>query len=197
MVPRIQLADALSRPESRYAGVYLLIGEVDGEPQAYIGEGEDIAARIRSHDVNKDWWSSVVLVTVAANKLNKAHVRYLESRMIAEARNIGRVPLENGNNPALPSLSEADNAKMEVFLENLFVVLPAVRVDMFIKRTRTPQRSDEIKDISSDSRIQSNETSVDADRFVLQLKRGEYTANAILNEHGEFVVLVGSQARPL
>lgn len=136
MAPRTQIAAALKRPEASYAGVYLLIGEQEGEPRAYVGEGEDISARIRAHDTAKDWWSSAVLVTTAGNKLNKAHVRYLEARLIAEARAIGRVPLENGTNPPRPSLSEADVAKMEAFLENLLIVLPAVRVDMFIQRAR-------------------------------------------------------------
>lgn len=65
MAPRTQLSAALARPESSYAGVYLLLGERDGEALVYVGEGEDISARIRSHDVNKDWWTSVILVTTA------------------------------------------------------------------------------------------------------------------------------------
>lgn len=55
MTPRTQIAEALVRPEAKFTGVYLLIGEQNGEPRAYIGQGEDIAARIRDHDVKKDW----------------------------------------------------------------------------------------------------------------------------------------------
>lgn len=136
MAPRTQISAVLKRAESSYAGIYILIGEQDGEARAYVGEGEDIADRIRAHDVRKEWWTSAVLVTAAANKLNKAHVRYLEARLIAEARSIGRVPLDNSVMPAVPSLSEADIAKMKAFLQNLLVVLPAVRVDLFIQRMR-------------------------------------------------------------
>ena len=75
MFPRTQLSAALTRGESSYAGIYLLLGDQNGEPFAYIGEGEDIGARIRQHDVRKEWWTSAVLVTASANKLNKAHVR--------------------------------------------------------------------------------------------------------------------------
>ena len=71
----------------------------DGFALAYVGEGEDISARIKSHDVNKDWWTAAILVTTAGNKLNKAHVRYLEARLIEEARKIGRTPLDNGTAP--------------------------------------------------------------------------------------------------
>jgi hypothetical protein len=196
MAPRTQIAEALARPEASYAGVYLLIGELDGEPRAYVGEGEDISARIRSHDVRKEWWTSAVLITAAANKLNKAHVRYLEARLIAEARSVGRVPLENGTNPVPATLSEADVAKMEAFLENLFVVLPAVRVDMFIQRARpasipSTQRAAPLP-IQLQTRSQASE-----EGFTLQLKREKFRADAILNSDGEFVVLEGSQARAL
>lgn len=194
MAPRTQIADALKREEANYSGVYLLLGEEGGEPRAYIGEGEDISARIRSHDVKKEWWTSAVLVTAAANKLNKAHVRYLEARMIQEARSIGRTPLDNATAPPLPSLSEADVAKMEAFLENLLVVLPAVRVDMFIRRTRTvsvePRREAAI--------ILPAGVIADAEgpepRFVLETQKHGLKARAQFRD-GEFIVEAGSQAR--
>ena len=55
MTPRTQLADALRRKEADYTGVYLLLGENDQGPLAYIGEGEAISDRIRNHDSKKDW----------------------------------------------------------------------------------------------------------------------------------------------
>lgn len=185
MAPRTQLAEALARTEAGYAGVYLLLGEREGEPLAYAGEGEDISARIKSHDVSKDWWTAAILVTTAGNKLNKAHVRYLEARLIEEARKIGRTPLDNGTAPSRPGLSEADIAKMEAFLENLLVVLPALRVDMFIERSRRAITS-------------SVPTSVVATPsspiFHFEVKRHGLSASARL-ESGEFIVAAGSTAR--
>ena len=99
MTPRTQLSAALKRAEARYTGVYLLLGEDDNGPLVYIGEGEDIGDRIKSHDTKKDWWTIVMLITSAANNLNKAHVKYLESRLVEEARRIGKVALDNGNTP--------------------------------------------------------------------------------------------------
>lgn len=190
LTPRTQIAGALTRPEAKFTGVYLLLGERDGEPRAYIGQGEDIAARIRDHDVKKDWWDTAVLVTASANKLNRAHVLYLEAKLILEAKAIGRVPLDNATSPILPTLSEADIAKMESFLECLFVVLPAVRVDMFIQRARTVHTH---KVISQPTGPVSFVNDVDQ-RFILKMKDG-FHAEAILNGHGEFVVLKGSSAR--
>ncbi|WP_232842967.1 GIY-YIG nuclease family protein [Allopontixanthobacter confluentis] len=182
------MGDALKRSEPKCTGVYLLLGDQDGTPFAYIGESDDVGGRLKSHDVKKDWWNSVVFITTAGNKLNKAHVRYLESRLIAEAKRIGRAELDNGTTPPVPSLSEADVAKMEAFIENLLTVLPAVRVDMFIERTRPTMKSTEV------GAAQVTGSSHTAPRFVLETKKHGLRAHAFL-ENGEFVVEAGSLAR--
>ena len=55
VTPRTRLSEALKRKESSYTGLYILIGELNEEPLAYIGESEIIAARIKNHDAKKDW----------------------------------------------------------------------------------------------------------------------------------------------
>ncbi len=190
MVPRTQIALALRRSEAGYAGIYLLLGEQDGEARAYVGESEDISVRIKAHDVAKEWWTSAVLVTTAGNKLNKAHVRYLEARLIAEARTIGRVPLDNNTSPPNPSLSEADVAKMEAFLENLLIVLPAVRVDMFIQNARSVTSGL----VRTTPEINKLPQALPSTRFILETPRHGVKATAILTD-GEFVVQKGSLAR--
>ena len=180
VTPRTQISKALKRKEARYTGIYLLFGEQDGEPLAYIGEGEDISDRIRNHDTKKDWWTQAVLVTSAANNLNKAHVKYLEARLIEEARTVGRINLENGNTPSRPSLSEAAQANMEAFLENILMVLPAVRIDSFLKHTRPKANVAEATDATP--------------IFELHTKKHGIYATATL-EGGEFVVQAGSKAR--
>ena len=183
MTPRTQIGAALARKEAKYTGVYLLFGEQDGEPCAYIGEGEDISDRIRNHDTKKDWWSSAVLVTSAANNLNKAHVKYLESRLVEEARAVGRVTLENGNTPARPGLSEAAHANMEAFLDYLLMVLPALRIDMFLKNTRPSMTRAETPAHPS------------SPVFELETRKHGLKATALL-EDGEFIVQAESPARP-
>lgn len=192
MFPRTQLGAALARAEASYAGVYLLLGDQNGEPFAYIGEGEDIGARIRQHDVRKEWWTSAVLVTASANKLNKAHVRYLEARLIGHAKAIGHTPLDNLTAPVLPILSEADIAKMEAFIDNLLIVLPAVRVDMFIQRARSTGPGASIAQVRT--HIDPQEEVISATRFVLESRKHGLRASAVLT-NGEFVVEAGSTGR--
>lgn len=192
MFPRTQLSAALARIEAGYAGVYLLLGDQNGEPIAYIGEGEDIGTRIRQHDVRKEWWTSAVLVTASANKLNKAHVRFLEARLIGHAKAIGHTPLDNLTTPVLPTLSEADIAKMEAFLENLLIVLPAVRVDMFIQRARPSKpvvSTAPARAMSDQHALASVGT-----RFVLESRKHGLRASAVLVD-GEFVVEAGSMGK--
>lgn len=184
MTPRTQISEALKRREARHTGVYLLIGEKDGEPFAYIGEGEDISERIRNHDSRKDWWNTAILVTSAANNLNKAHVKYLEARLIEEARAVGKVTLENGTTPARPGLSEAARTNMEVFLDYTLMVLPALRIDCFVKNTR-PQSQDA---------DQAAAAAVGTPLFELHTPKHGLRATAKL-ENGEFVVQAGSLAR--
>ncbi|WP_461517784.1 GIY-YIG nuclease family protein [Porticoccus sp.] len=184
MTPRTQLSAALKRSEARYTGVYLLFGEDDQGPLAYIGEGEDIGARIKSHDTAKDWWTTAVLITTAGNNLNKAHVKYLESRLVEDALRIGKIALDNGNTPPRPSLSEAARANMESFLEYILMVLPALRIDSFLANTR-PARA-------TAARAADGVTEDDAIRFELRTPKHGIEATALLDD-GEFVVQAGSK----
>ena len=197
MTPRTQLATALKRPEAKNAGIYLLIGEQEGQPLAYVGESEDIGTRIKNHDANKDWWTSAILVTAAGNKLNKAHVRYLEARLIAEAHTIGTMLLENGTKPPLPTLSEADAAKMEAFLENLLIVLPAVRLDMFIQRVRPSVKAKTplpAQDTTSSTALSEKLPADEPVVFTLAIPKHNLQATARL-QGGELIVEAGSKAR--
>ena len=180
VAPRTRIADALKRPESSFTGVYLLIGEKDDSPLAYIGEGENISYRLRNHDAGKDWWNTAVLITSTANNLNKAHVRYLESRLIQEALDIGKAQLENAATPALPGLTEAARANMEAFLEYVLMILPAVRVDFLLRQTRPRSVADPTDEAQA--------------VFELTTPRHGLHAVAILQD-GDFVVQEGSIAR--
>lgn len=180
VAPRTSISRALKRESAAYTGVYILVGEDGGETVAYIGEGENISNRLRSHDANKDWWDKAILVTSTGNNLHKAHVQYLESRLVQRAYEVGFAKIENGNNPKLPSLSEADAANMESFLDYLYMVLPALRVDIFLSKTR---EIDPIAHQDFNSPI-----------FELSIKKDGLLAKAIIDK-GDFVVLAGSQCR--
>ncbi len=122
------------REEWARSGVYLLHGpsQEDGlRDLLYIGEADDVRYRVDSHVRGKDFWTIVVAFTSKDDNLNKAHVRYLEARLLQLALAADRAAVKNGTSPPLPRLSEADRADMEAYLDEMLVILPLLGIGMF------------------------------------------------------------------
>ncbi len=130
--PRTELDDLLQREELDKAGVYILSGTdpLSGAPYAYIGEAEIIRERLKQHKAKEFWVSAIVFVSKDEN-LTKAHVRYLESRLLAEATQVGRFTLEQ-NQAGGSKLPESDREDMEVFLSRIRQLLPVLGSDLLI-----------------------------------------------------------------
>ncbi len=137
--PRSRIAELLRRPEASRTGVYVQIGpdpDHSGELLAYIGEADDIAARMRHHlrSDSKDFFDRVAFVVSSDEMLTKAHARYLESRLIRLTKDAGSVTLTNDTAPDFNRLPEADRADMETFIDQLRIILPLVGFDLFRPR---------------------------------------------------------------
>lgn len=128
--PRTELDELLSREELDRPGVCLLIGSdpVTNQPSAYIGEAEIIREQLKQHKSKEFWVSAIVFVSKDEN-LTKAHVRYLESRLLAEAAQVNRFVLEQ-NQAGGARLPEADREDMEVFLAFIRQLLPVLGSDI-------------------------------------------------------------------
>jgi Domain of unknown function (DUF4357) len=144
---RSDLGKLLSREEAGRTGVYFLLGGDElGESRCYIGEADVVGVRLKHHLTGKDFWDRVVVVTSKDANITKAHGRYLESRLIALAKQAGRVTVENGTAPDVPKLPEADVSDMDEFILQLQIVLPvlgvnAIRVKPSPKAPVEPQES--------------------------------------------------------
>ncbi|QPJ64831.1 MAG: GIY-YIG nuclease family protein [Candidatus Nitrohelix vancouverensis] len=180
---RTQLKDALMRKEASRPGVYLLLGEQEGEPLLYIGESDDIGKRIKTHDSKKDWWSTAILITSSGEQLNKAHIRYLESLLVERAKLSNKIALENSTNPTTSPLSESSEAHMKDFLENIFLVLPALKFDFFILNTKSTERFEEAPNNSDKPII-----------FTMSTPKHGLTARATIQD-SRFIVEEGSKAK--
>lgn len=140
--PRTLLPKVKLREELGQTGVYLLLGpREDGGEALYIGEGDPIRPRLETHYAQKDFWNRAVCFTAAGAQLNKAHVQFLEASLIRLAKAAKRLPLDNGNQPAEPSLSEADRADMQVFLENMLGMLPVLGIHAFEQVAADPTKA--------------------------------------------------------
>lgn len=131
VAPRTQLVSLAKRSETQRTGIYALVGEDSDNPlrdKVYIGESDNVLNRLTQHnrDPAKDFWSRTVIVISKDENLTKAHIRYLESRLIQIATQAGRATLENGTSPDTTGLPEPDIADMEYFLEQLLTLLPVL-----------------------------------------------------------------------
>lgn len=133
MFPRVLFTQVRNRDEFRQTGVYILIGprpDGDGE-MLYVGQGDKVLDRLNGHYGNKDFWTRAVFFVAGMEHLNKAHVQFLEAQLVARGRTAKRILLDNGNIPSEPTLSEADRAYMNVFLDNMLGILPLLGIDAF------------------------------------------------------------------
>lgn len=118
--PRTRVAELKGWEESQRPGVYFLMGDdpEGSRPLVYVGEAENVFDRLKQHAKAEkmDFFDQVLLFTSKDANLTKAHVKYLESRIVELVRTVDRVTLYNGNTPPRPALPRPDRDAMEEFL---------------------------------------------------------------------------------
>jgi len=129
--PRTEISELLKREELDSPGFYLLTGvEPDsGERAIYIGEAENVSNRLKNH-ASKDFWNSVTVFVSKDENLTKAHIRYLEGKLIPMATDNGSSIVMNSANSGA-KLPESDAAEMDVFLEKCLQLLPVLGITDF------------------------------------------------------------------
>jgi hypothetical protein len=137
----------------------------------YIGEAESIKDRVKSH-FGKDFWNQIAFFISKDENLTKAHIRYLEGRLLQIAKAAGRSILMNSQSSGA-KLPESDREDMEVFLEKMQQLLPALGIEVLV-----PTHS-------------ASESSSDEQLLTCKIKKIE--AKGYLTPNG-IVVLSGSKA---
>lgn len=169
-IPRNRLKELSGRDDLRKAGVYFLIGRDENDTDTvYIGEAEEVFKRLLQQQ-EKDFWAESLAFISKDENLNKAHIKYLEFTLYKKANETSRYKVINNNTPNCPSISEADQAVMTEFAENLIILVGTMGYKIFeklIKRRVAKQ-----------------------DRFYIKAARGA-DASAIKTSEG-VVVLKGS-----
>ena len=172
--PRSEFEKLLERNECESTGIYFLTG-IDpstSKKAIYIGEAENIRSRIKTH-LTKDFWNQIVFFVSKDENLTKAHVKYLEGRLIELAKESGRTYVINSQSSGA-RLPESDREEMEIFLEKMQQMLPALDVDAFVLAV-AKNTEDQIKKDILFCKIKN------------LIARGYQTPNG-------FIVLEGSQA---
>lgn len=181
MAGRSRINRALKRNELNQPGVYVLTGEgTDGARRLYIGEADVLGDRLKHHVANKEFWTHLVGFTSTNEGLNKAHIRYIESRLIKLARTANQWEVDNATVPADPPLSEADRADAEWFLGEMLVIFPVLGIDAFEVASVSSVSSPSDPLVGGTGLLHLNERGADA--------KGREAADG-------FIVLEGSKAR--
>ena len=133
-IPRGKVKDCADREELKSTSVYLLFGKAESfttKPKVYIGEAENAYSRLVQHVSEKEFWNESVVFISKDDNLNKAHIKYLESRLFEIATYASRYEIQNGNTPTRSLISEADQAEMEEFIEYIKMLINAMGFKVF------------------------------------------------------------------
>lgn len=185
--PRSMMIKMLKRDEYKKPGVYVLKSDSENErynDKIYIGESEVLRERFSHHikDEGKDFEECVAFIS-KDEMLTKAHIKYIESRLITLAKEANIAQLENINQPTLNALSEADISDMEEYIKQIKLILPAIgydflstnKVENIDKKTCT---SNEIIKFSIKSK-KYNATMIEIDEGVIVFKGSQARKNAV------------------
>jgi hypothetical protein len=130
--PRSEFDGIISREEAEGSGIYFLSGSDpdSGLPAIYIGEAECIRDRLKAH-LQKDFWNHLVFFVSKDENLTKSHIRYLEGKLIEQAREAGRAQLVYSQGSAA-RLPESDRADLETYLEKVNQLLPVLGIELLV-----------------------------------------------------------------
>lgn len=178
-VPRTQLGSLASRSEADHVGVYFLLGEPgeEAKPQVYIGQTEDLRARLKAHHERKDFWDTAVFLISRTHSFTQAHIRYLEWEFIQITTEAGRYKLENGNGGSKPHVTEAIEADLRDVIDTSRILMGALGYPVLESLTATAAQSDP-----------------ERESITYHLSNKEMDAQMRVQDEG-YVVLKGSKAK--
>lgn len=182
--PRTRYSELKSWEETSRPGVYLLFGysEDTGSEMVYVGESENVFTRIGDHVRSKDFWRECVAFTSKDQNLTKAHVKYLESRILQIASDTARFKLDNSDRPSLPTLPKADVAAMEEYIDLIRITLGAlgypVIEPLVVRQHPAAVSSTEVGEVNDDG--------------VFSFSGASFSAQGVLGDQG-FIVFAGAK----
>lgn len=175
LFPRQKIKAFSKREESQKPGVYILLGLEDGKKKIYIGEGDPVLPRLKSHVLKKDFWNEAIVFTSKDSYITKTQIQYIESELIDIANKTQDIEMENGNSPAKPNISEVDEAEVNQFIDSIKLILSSLGIDIF----------NNVKD--------QIDVSANNDENIYTINRKNVVANMKIIDY-KYVVLKGSKS---
>lgn len=180
-LPKIIIRSEFDRP-----GVYILKSMPSNEnynERIYIGEAENLRKRLKQHlaDSDKDFTEIVVFIS-KDEMLTKSHIKYLESQILALAKEAKNAEIDNTVQPEPSTLPEADISDMEYFLDQIKLILPVVTFMFLVPST-----------IKQSESINWNEQPLLMEKDYYTLKSKKAAAKLIETDKG-YVIVAGSHS---
>lgn len=180
-VSRGRLAELRSWDEASRPGIYFLLGRTEnGDQQVYIGEAQNVLDRLAQQVRDKEFWNDVIIFV---NKDENMHPKYLEARLIADAKSAQRYIIENGKDQNLPLLSRADRDAMEEIIPDIRFIVGVLGHFFLEPVTATIPP---VESVAEQANTIGKEFSFDGP---------SYSAKGRVTDEG-FLILAGSQAAP-
>ena len=129
-IPRTEVANC-KREDIKGVGVYFLFCEENSEEASvYVGEAENVHERLiqhlRDYSSGKELYYWNTAVVFVGRDLNKAHIRFLENRLVELVRETGTYRLLTKNTYKNTVLKESQIAAMEEFIDNVKILISAL-----------------------------------------------------------------------
>lgn len=174
-IPRTLLRQSATRIDLQQAGVYLLVGKNDADPDrphVYVGEAEEVFKRLVQHQ-SKDFWNEALVCVSKDENLNKAHIKFLEHEIDTLIHRVERAQVHNSVIPTKSRIAEHEQAFLQEFLENLKLLVSSLGYRFF-------------------DPLRKNDKQEHANVYAIRAARGA-DAKALRSNEG-LVVLKGSRA---
>lgn len=137
------------------ACVYILFGADDvseKEGRAYIGESEDIAGRLRSHNSEKEFWNDAIVLCRTDDDFNKGSILYIEGQLIDLAKKIDRFALVNTDRASNEKpLNAGDRSVADDFIDDATILVELLGCKIFAtkRESSSTRTSVEVEAIDS------------------------------------------------
>lgn len=137
-IPRTDIDRSKNIEHLNHNGVYFLFGtSANGDDVVYVGQarsrknGNGILGRIVEPHPSIDYWTEAVILTTRDDYFGPTEISYLENRFCNMAKEIGRYPVVNGNDPSPGNLTEEKESEMEEFIDYALIVIGAMGYKVF------------------------------------------------------------------
>lgn len=99
--------------------------------ELYVGHSRQIDDRTRKHNIDKKFWTSILLFTSVGDWMNFSHTECVERVFIEWALKANRYQVSNGTEGSLTELGHHDAYEIQHFLAPICRILSMIGVDVF------------------------------------------------------------------